>query len=69
MTFHGDYEREPDLISNIAFALQQSGALRRKDRMDEPQIAVARKVVEHLKRCGYIVTPGKGVGAHSTRGQ
>lgn len=64
----GPYERENELQITIAYALQQSRALKKRDRMDEPQMRVAARVIEHLKRCGYVVTPGEGVPPHGTKG-
>ncbi len=69
MTFIDRYEDEDGLVHSIAYALQQSGALERKDRMDEPQHRVARRVIEHLKRCGYTITPSGAVAPPSVPGR
>lgn len=66
MAFLGEYEDEADLAHSIAFALQQSGALKRNDRIDEPQHRVARAIIDHLKLCGYVITPPSGTKPHST---
>ena len=66
MSFIGDYENEADLVVSIAYALQHSGALKRKDRMDEPQHRVAKLIVEHLKLCNYVVIPQQGMKPPST---
>lgn len=66
MAFLGEYDDEADLAHSIAYALQQSGALKRKDRMDEPQHRVARLVIDHLKLCGYVITPPSGTKPPTT---
>jgi len=34
--------------------------------MDEPHIHAARKVIEHMKLCGYVITPPDATQPHKT---
>jgi hypothetical protein len=48
-----------DLVQTIAFGLQFEGRKRVHHADSTMAMIAARKVVEHLLRCGYVVTKGK----------
>lgn len=56
---------------SVAFAIGKT-ALRPRSRVaadnDRDKLAAARIILDHLKLCGYTITPGPGAPLHSTHG-
>jgi hypothetical protein len=55
-----------DLVFSIAFAISRSSALPKSHRKIAIAEPVAKEVVEHLQRCGYLITkkvPGPAHGS------
>lgn len=62
---------EDILRDTIAFAIGKT-SLRPRSRIaaenDREKLAAARVILEHLKLCGYTITPGPGAPLHSVGG-
>lgn len=62
---------EEGLLHAIAFAISKT-SLKPRSRIaadnDREKAAAARVILEHLKLCGYAITPGPGAPLHSTLG-
>lgn len=62
---------EENILFTIGFALSKTSLRpRSKDRFanDLATKAAARIIYDHMKLCGFKITPGPGIEGHSTHG-